>query len=303
MVGLWVYDRETMTPQTDRAECLKRLRADHERGASQLARMALGYLAEAARDESITNVAALRAELDEFAADLAAARPSMVPIEHLVATWRRQVGALADDELAVMRSAYVEHAQALVARSQQAAAAAAARAAALIPSGATVLTHSLSSTVREVLGQVQDRAAVIFTESRPRLEGHRFGQWLSAGDLKGQLITDAQLGHFAGQADVALVGADAVLADGAVVNKVGTYLLALAARDHGLPFYVCCESFKHTRRTADDISLEEMDPSELAAPEMPGILVRNVYFDITPARLVSAWIDEDGVRAAPPGGD
>ncbi len=87
-----------------------------------------------------------------------------------------------------------------------------------------------------------------------------------------------------------------MLADGAVVNKVGTYLLALAARDHDLPFYVCFESFKRTTRTAAEISLEEMDPRELEPPELPGILARNVYFDVTPARLVSSWIDELGAR-------
>lgn len=289
-----------MSPLTGRADFLKRLRADHERGASQLARMALGYLAEAARDDSISDVGALRADLDGFARELEAARPSMVPIRHLVAAWRREVAALPDDELAVMRAALVDRAQALVARSQKAAGDAAARAAELIPSGATVLTHSLSSTVREVLGLLQGRATVIFSESRPRLEGHRFGQWLSAGELSGQLVTDAQLGHFAAQADVALVGADAVLGDGSVVNKVGTYLLALAARDNDIPFYVCCESFKRTECTKSEMNLEEMDPGELGAPEMAGILVRNVYFDITPARLVSAWIDEEAVHESPP---
>jgi translation initiation factor 2B subunit (eIF-2B alpha/beta/delta family) len=289
-----------MTARDPRDECLKQLWADHERGASQLARKALGYLAEAARDEEITDKATLRSELDAFARELEGVRPSMVAIGHWVAVWRAQAAALPDDELPVLRAAFADLAQSLVARSQQAAAAAAARAAELIPSGATVLTHSLSSTVREVMGLVQNRATVIFSESRPRLEGHRFGQWLSAAELTGQLITDAQLGHFAAQADVALVGADSVLGDGSVVNKVGTYLLALAARDCGLPFYVCCESFKHTRRLADDFGLEEMDPAELGAPDMPGILVRNIYFDITPARLVTAWIDENEVHENPP---
>jgi len=289
-----------MTLPLDPTDSVKSLRADHERGASQLARRALGYLAEAARDESITDLAQLRSQLDAFARELEAARPSMVPISRLVATWRQQVAALPDDDLPIMRAEFVERAQALVAQSQQAAGDAARHAAELIPSGATVLTHSLSSTVREVLGLLQGRATVIFSESRPRLEGHRFGQWLSAGELSGQLITDAQLGHFAARADVALVGADAVLGDGSVVNKVGTYLLALAARDNDLPFYVCCESFKHTELTQSEINLEEMDPGELAAPEMHGILVRNVYFDVTPARLVTAWIDEEGLHDSPP---
>ncbi len=285
-----------MTLDTFRDECVQSLRSDHERGASQLARMALGYLAEAARDESIPDVAALRLELDHLARDLETARPSMAPIENLVAAWRAAVAELPDEELAPMRAAFVEQASALVQDSQRAATEAARRVAELIPSGATVLTHSLSSTVAEALRLLRGRATVIFTESRPRLEGHRLAGWLSAAEMTGQLITEAQLGHFAAQADVALVGADAVLADGAVVNKVGTYLLALAARDHELPFYVCFESFKRTTRTAADTSLEEMDPRELEPPDLPGILARNVYFDLTPARLISSWIDELGAR-------
>ena len=289
-----------MTLPDHQADRVRQLRSDHERGASQLARRALGFIAEAARDEMFADVAALRTGLEVFARELENARPSMVAIENLVAAWRRDVATLPDDELAVMRAAFEERAQTLVSLSQQAAERAAARAAALIPPGATVLTHSLSSTVREVLASLEGRATLIFSESRPRLEGHRFGRWLSAAGLSGQLVTDAQIGHFAAQADVALVGADAVLGDGSVVNKVGTYLLALAARDHELPFYVCCESFKHTPRTENEMSLEEMDPAELGAPEMPGILVRNVYFDVTPARLVSAWVDERAVRQSPP---
>ncbi len=79
---------------------------------------------------------------------------------------------------------------------------------------------------------------------------------------------------------------------------MGSYLLALAARDCGVPFYVCFESFKRTSRNAEEFELEEMDPAELSPPDLPGILVRNVYFDITPARLVTAWVDENGVHEA-----
>jgi eIF-2B alpha/beta/delta-like uncharacterized protein len=286
-----------MTWRAFQQECLAELRGDHERGASQLARHALGFLAQAARDESSPDAASLRAALDAFARLLQGARPSMVPIEHLVERWRREVEDLPEADLAETRAALIERAQALVADSQRAVAAVGERAAELITDGATVITHSLSSTVLEVLGQMAGRqVTVIFSEARPRLEGHRFAQWLSAAGVRGELVTDAQLGHHMARADVALVGADAVLSDGAVVNKAGSYLLALAARDRQVPFYVCCESFKRTRRSAADFELEEVDTAELGAPELDGIRPRNVYFDITPARLIDAWIDEAGVR-------
>ena len=99
------------------------------------------------------------------------------------------------------------------------------------------------------------------------------------------------------QAEAVLVGADAVLADGAVVNKAGTYLLALAAQDHRLPFYVACESLKvsgeHVWRAP--VALEEKEPEEVLPKSMSGVRVRNVYFDRTPAVLVTSVITEDGV--------
>ena len=73
-------------------------------------------------------------------------------------------------------------------------------------------------------------------------------------------------------------------------------MLALAAREQGVPFYVCCESFKWHEAGEPPPELEEMAPAELGVPAWPGVTVRNVYFDITPARLVSVWIDETGVR-------
>ena len=101
------------------------------------------------------------------------------------------------------------------------------------------------------------------------------------------------MGLFLGQADLVLVGADTILADGGVVNKAGTYLLALAAKASDAPFHVCCEGFKFSRKHT--VRLEEMDPSELNAPKMPNLSVRNTYFDLTPADLISAWITEQGV--------
>jgi translation initiation factor 2B subunit (eIF-2B alpha/beta/delta family) len=93
-----------------------------------------------------------------------------------------------------------------------------------------------------------------------------------------------------------LVGADGVLADGSVVNKVGTYALALAARDRSLPFYVACESLKISpRREWGDAEVEEGDPAEVLPDAIDGVTAHNVYFECTPARLVTALITEEGV--------
>ncbi|MFO1422851.1 MAG: hypothetical protein U1F70_04220 [Candidatus Competibacteraceae bacterium] len=119
---------------------------------------------------------------------------------------------------------------------------------------------------------------------------------LSAWRAPTTYITDAQMGLFVARADAVLVGADSVLADGTVVNKAGTGQNTLAARDQGVPFHVCCESFKWREPDQPVPELEEMAPTELGMPDWPAVTVRNVYFDLTPARLVSTWIDEAGVR-------
>ena len=136
----------------------------------------------------------------------------------------------------------------------------------------------------------------VSTEARPLNEGYLRASRLAEREIPAELITEAQMGLAVARADIALVGADTLLRDGSLVNKAGTYLLALAARDKGVPFCVCCESFKRSRVQAGEAGLEEMDMAELSAPDLPGIRIRNVYFDITPARLISRWIDETGVH-------
>jgi translation initiation factor 2B subunit (eIF-2B alpha/beta/delta family) len=103
----------------------------------------------------------------------------------------------------------------------------------------TIMTHSLSSTVLNVFEKLQDsRIAALVTESRPLNEGYILARRLSEWCIPTQLITDAQMGLFAAQADMALVGADSLLADGSLLNKTGSYLLALAAQDAKIPFCV-----------------------------------------------------------------
>ena len=195
------------------------------------------------------------------------------------------------------RRAGTVSADALLLASERAAALAGTHAARHIGPGRTVMTHSMSGTVLACLRELHDDVEVIVTESRPPGEGRSLARVLSDLGVRTRFISDGQIGVFAARADVALVGADTVAADGAVVNKAGTRLLALAAADVGIPFYACFESLKQSSATAADIHLEEHDPGELELPALPCVTVHNVYFDVTPAALVSAWITEEGVRS------
>lgn len=273
------------------------IRDDRTRGASELARRALELLAEAARSLPATDAVELRERLLALAGEFSAVRPSMTPIRNLLRRWRDGLPFPAEPSLAAARRLAVEQAEHLIATSRRAVADCAAHVATLLGPGRTVLTHSLSSTVVETCRLLKDAGLrMIVTESRPLAEGRLLAKRLSVWNVPTIYITDAQMGLFVPQADAVLVGADSVLADGAVINKAGTGLLALAARDQGVPFYVCCESFKWRAPDDSPPELEEMAPAELDVPAWPGVTVRNVYFDLTPARLVSAWIDEAGAR-------
>ncbi len=271
---------------------------DRSRGASELARRCLTMLADLAQTLPGHDPITFKQHLTDSAQRLAAIRPSMAPIQNLLTRWQQALYDLADSDVETLRYNAVERALQLVEASHKAVTAIAQHSADHIGYGKTLLTHSLSSTVVAVCQQLKDRQLkMIITESRPLCEGRRLGEILSRLAIPTRYITEAQIGLFISQADAVLVGADSVLADGSIINKVGTYLVALAARDHQVPFYTCHESFKR-RLVPTELDLEEMATTELHLPQWPHVTPRNIYFDITPAHLISGWITEQGVAMA-----
>lgn len=275
---------------------IEKIRNDREHGASELAHQCLSGIADYARNTNIRDVTTLRDNLVQLARELQRARPTMAPITNLVERWLAAFAKAGTGQLDGARAQAVICAQALIAESEQAVERAAAHAADLIGSDKIIITHSLSSTVVRVFELLGSRTKAIITESRPPAEGRRLAERLSALGIATDFITDQQMGLFVHRADVALVGADAIAVDGSVINKAGTYLLALAAQDRGIPLYVCFESFKRSKLGAADIPLEQHDASEFAPPELPNITPHNIYFDITPVHLVTAWITETGMQ-------
>ncbi|NQT84065.1 translation initiation factor eIF-2B [bacterium] len=162
-----------------------------------------------------------------------------------------------------------------------------------IPEGATVLTHSYSETCLRALLACEEKGVRVFaTESRPLFEGRAMAESLRKGRVQVTLLTDAEAGHFMGDVQVVLVGADTVLMDGSLINKIGTYLLALAARDKDVPFRVACDSWKF-RIEGGVPDLEEKSPDEVV-DSASGMAARNVYFDLTPPRLITSLVTEVG---------
>jgi methylthioribose-1-phosphate isomerase len=151
--------------------------------------------------------------------------------------------------------------------------------------------------------------SVIADETRPFLQGARLTAWemLQEG-IPVTLISDGMAGHLMsrGEVDAVIVGADRVAANGDVANKIGTYMVAVLAARHRIPFYVAAPLSTIDRAVASgaDIPIEERPRDEVLgfgdvrwAP--PEVSVRNPAFDITPAELVSALVTERGVLRRP----
>ena len=190
----------------------------------------------------------------------------------------------------------------------------------LVPDGKTVLTHCNAGALATAgygtaLGVI--RAAVsagkkidVFAdETRPFLQGARLTAWeLQQDSIPTTVITDNMAGHFlrSGRIGCVVVGADRIAANGDVANKIGTYSVAVLAKENNVPFYVAApiSTLDLTLASGDQIPIEQRPAVEVThifgVPVTPeGIAVENPAFDVTPARYVSGIITEKGVARAP----
>lgn len=276
---------------------IRAVKEDVRKGGSELSRSALEDLKEYANTCDAASPADLKSELMDLAMQMQLARPSMAVLWNMMQRWIDQLAAMPEDVMDNARQYGMDQAEALQQMSLQAGQTIVQAMSPQIPPGSVILVHSYSTTVLAILESMQAAdCKVIMTEARPGIEGRRLARALSELRIETTYIAEAQLGCFIDQADLVLLGADSVLVDGSVVNKAGTYLVALAAKDRTVPVFVAAESFKHSQRRADEIELEEMAEDELQLPAIDFVQPRNIYFDITPARLISCWVDETGAR-------
>jgi methylthioribose-1-phosphate isomerase len=190
----------------------------------------------------------------------------------------------------------------------------------LVPREARILTHCNAGALATAgygtaLGVIRaavekgKKVRVLADETRPFLQGARLTAWeLSREGIPVTVITDSAAGHFLarGEVDLAIVGADRIAANGDVANKIGTYPVAVLARENGVPFYVAAplSTIDLSLPSGSGIPIEERDPEEVkragnlkVAPD--AATARHPAFDVTPARYVTAIITEAGVARPP----
>jgi len=192
--------------------------------------------------------------------------------------------------------------------------------AAVVPQSARVLTHcnagalatagygSALGVIRAAVEQGK-RVRVLADETRPFLQGSRLTAWELVRDgIETTVIADSMAGPMMrdGEVDLVVVGADRIAANGDVANKIGTYTVAVLAKEHQIPFYVAApiSTIDLSTPTGRQIPIEERDQREIThlkslrlTPE--GALVRNPAFDITPHRLIAGIITERGIFRPP----
>lgn len=264
----------------------------------------------------------LDAEFDEICDHLAATRPTAVnlfwAIERMRALYlaQRNQGADAD----AVRQSMVDEARRVLREDIAINRTLGGHGASLLPHGGTVMTHCNAGALATggygtALGVI--RAAVeqgnpldvLANETRPFMQGSRLTVWeLQQDDIPVRLLTDSMAGHMMrrGQVQAVVVGADRIAGNGDVANKIGTYSVAVLAKENGIPFYVAAPTSTVDLNLAsgEQIPIEERSPDEVTQVRGHQIApveteVCNPAFDVTPNRYVAAIVTENGIARAP----
>ena len=289
------------------------------RGAPAIGVAAALGLALAGRGSQAQGTA-LAAEFERTCAELADTRPTAVNLFWAIDRMRRRFQASAGMGAPALRQALLDEALAIQAEDLAACRRMGDLGAELLPQEARILTHCNAGALATAgygtaLGVVRSAARlgkvknVFADETRPYLQGARLTAWeLMQDGIPTTLIADSMAGHLMarGEVNAVVVGADRIAGNGDVANKIGTYSVAILAKEHGIPFYVAAPVSTFDLATPDGsrIPIEERSPDEVThhgghrlAPE--GVAVRNPAFDVTPHRYVTAIVCERGVARPP----
>jgi methylthioribose-1-phosphate isomerase len=292
------------------------------RGAPAIGATAAFGIALAAQRSQATTVAGLLAELEAAREVLLAARPTAVNLRWALERMLHVAHSLESESVEELKAGLLAEAERIADEDVEINKRMAAYGAELVPPRANILHHCNTGGLATVdwgtaLGVIrtaheQGKEVHVFVdETRPRLQGARLTAWeLMQWGVPMTLIADNAAGYYmlTDQVDLVLVGADRIAANGDTVNKIGTYKLAAVAKDNDIPFYVVAPTSTIDLRTPSgkEIPIEERDPREVThptndplgiAPE--GVRVANPAFDITPARLITAIVTEEGVVYPP----
>jgi len=308
---------------TNHSEVAEAIRSMVVRGAPAIGVAAAMGIALGVQNSRAGSVAELDAEFDRICSDIAATRPTAVNLFWAVERMKQVYQRNRAQGVAAMRAALIKESIAMHAEDIEANRRMGRYGQELIPANARVLTHCNAGALATAgygtaLGVIRaaveagKRLEVFADETRPFLQGARLTAWeLQKDNIPVTDITDNMAGFMMqkGIIDCVVVGADRIAANGDVANKIGTYSVAVLAKENGVPFYVAApiSTLDLTLPDGSHIPIEERDPDEvrkiMGGPVTPlGARVANPAFDVTPNRYVHAIITDRGL-ARPPYGE
>ena len=276
------------------------------RGAGELARSAVRALMIACQQSSAKNSQDLLADLRTAATTLLETRPTAVSLPNGIRYVMHRVNQASErtQEVEKLRSAGVKAAEEFIANSNTAIQRIGEIGARRIQDGDVLLTHCNSSAaicVIKTAWKMGKRIRVYATETRPRFQGRLTAGILLERGIPVTMIVDDAARYFMKDVDKVLVGADAVTANGAVVNKIGTSMIALAAKESNVNTFVAAETYKFSPETmiGEAVPIEERSPDEviskLELQKLPALNVKNPSFDVTPPEYIDLIITERGI--------
>lgn len=306
---------------TDYREVAEAISSMVVRGAPAIGGAAGFGLAAAAYQSDAATVDGLREDLNQAVRVLEKARPTAVNLSWALKRIMRRTAEV-DESPQALREAVLAEAQKIADEDVEINKRMASHGAELIDDGDTIIHHCNTGALAAVdwgtaLGVIRTAHEqgktihVLVDETRPRLQGARLTAWeLDRYGISYDIISDNMAGHFlsTGQVQKVVFGADRVAANGDVANKIGTYMLALAAYDNEIPAYsvVPTSTIDLSLASGDQIPIEERAMDEVLGLTLNGQQVapenasaRNIAFDITPNRLITGIVTENGVVYPP----
>jgi len=290
------------------------------RGAPAIGVAAAMGIALGVKQSQAADGKSLRSELEDISRTIGETRPTAVNLFWAIRRMKDKFESVSGQSIAQIKAALVREAQQMYVEDIAANELMGRNGAPLMPSSGGVLTHCNAGALATcgygtALGVI--RAAVnagkkihVFAdETRPFLQGARLTAWeLMKDGIPTTVIADNMAAAMMGQNKIhaVVVGADRIAGNGDVANKIGTYGVAVLAREHGIPFYVAApwSTVDLSTPTGDRIPIEQRSPREIThhggkqmAPD--GVLVENPAFDVTPNKYVTAIITERGIARAP----
>ncbi len=268
------------------------------RGAGLIARSAADALKDLAENYQGNSLDEFIDLLDQGGKTLVASRPTAISL------WNAVQATLKDapraENVEDLRTKIVKNADSFILNSNKAVEIIGKIGANRIKDGDTILTHCNSkaalSVIKTAFKQGKD-ISVYATESRPWRQGLLTVKDLSDAGIPVTLIVDSAVRWIMKEIDLAVVGADTVCSNGALINKIGTSQIALAAHEARVPLMVCAESYKFSPKTiqGEMVEIEERETSEVATNLPPGVKIRNPVFDSTPAEYIDSIATEIGL--------